>query len=156
MIRCCRMDHKSRNDAFRLLREFLREDDHYLKSSGAYGAAGDAALENALDLFLQKPEMGFVWLAYEGSEPAAVCVVCLAISTSIGGLVAKLDDVAVTRGRLGQGIGSAHLHALKDELRKLGVCRIDTSVHLDNHAARRFYERHGFLALGEERLACVL
>lgn len=156
MISCRRMTSESRGDAFVLLRQFLREDEHYIKSSSAYGDSGDTAISDALEVFLSKPELGFVWLAYEGNDPVAVCVVCFSISTSIGSVVAKLDDVAVAPGRLGQGIGSAHLDALKEELRRIGVRRIDTSVHLDNHAARRFYERHGFRPLGEERLACVL
>lgn len=156
MITCSRMTRASRDHAFQLLRHFLTQDEHYLKSSGAYGDAGEDALNRALDLFLTKPEIGFVWLAYDGSEAVAVCVVCFAISTSIGAVVAKLDDVSVLETRTGQGIGTAHLNALKDELMRIGIRRIDTSVHLDNDSARRFYERHGFKPLGEERLSCVL
>ena len=49
-----------------------------------------------------------------------------------------------------------HLNQLKAELRQLGVQRIDTSIHLKNELAHRFYERHGFRPLKEGRLACVL
>ncbi|OGA69756.1 MAG: hypothetical protein A3F77_14340 [Betaproteobacteria bacterium RIFCSPLOWO2_12_FULL_67_28] len=150
------MTRATREDAFALLRAFLGDDPHYLDSSAAYGDGGEAALGRALELFLARPETGFVWLAYEGAEPVAACVVCFAISTSAGALVAKLDDVVVRRGRQGRGIGSAHLAALKDELRSLGVRRIDTAVHLQNEAARRFYARHGFRTLSEERIALLL
>lgn len=156
MIECRAMTRDTREDAAQLLQAFLREDEHYLDSSSAYGDGGDAALEQALDLFLSRPEIGFVWLAYEDGEPAAVCVVCLAISTSAGAVAAKLDDVYVRGDRQGRGIGTTHLHDLKAELVRRGVKRIDTSVHLDNPAARRFYERHGFRPLREERLACLL
>jgi GNAT superfamily N-acetyltransferase len=156
MIECRRMTEESRADAFGLLRVFLSQDEHYLNSSRIYGDGGEAALWSALDLFLSKPELGFVWLAYDDGEPSAVCVVCYAISTSVGAVVAKLDDVYVAEGKQGQGVGSAHLAALKDELRRLNVKRIDTSVHLRNREARRFYEKHGFASLEEERLACVL
>jgi len=156
MIECRRMTMKERDDAHALLLSFLSEDEYYLDSSSAYGAGGEAALEAALDLFLSRPELGFVWLAYEGTEPVAACVVCFAISTSLGKIVAKLDDVVVSSGKRGRGIGAAHLAALKDELRRVGVGRIDTSVHVQNSAARRFYVRHGFQTLNEERLACVL
>jgi GNAT superfamily N-acetyltransferase len=156
MVECRRMTEESLTDAFGLLHVFLGQDAHYLNSSHAYGDGGSAALSAALKLFLHRPELGFVWLAYEGHEPVAVCVVCFAISTSIGAVVAKLDDVYVISGKQGQGIGSAHLNQLKAELGKLGVRRIDTSVHLQNGHARRFYERHGFMPLNEERLACVL
>jgi ribosomal protein S18 acetylase RimI-like enzyme len=156
MIQCCRMTQESLPDAFRLLSVFLSQDDHYLESSRAYGDGGTAALSTALELFLRRPALGFVWLAYEGGEPVAVCVVSWAISTSIGAVVAKLDDVYVSEAQQGRGIGSAHLSQLKVELHQLGVRRIDTSVHLQNEPARRFYERQGFKPLNEERLACVL
>jgi GNAT superfamily N-acetyltransferase len=156
MIECRRMTRETRDDAFALLRVFLGEDEFYLDSSNAYGAGGEESLSTAIDIFINRPELGFVWLAYEGIEPVAVCVVCFAVSTSIGGVVAKLDDVFVASGRQGQGIGTAHLESLKEELRAMNVKRIDTSVHLENPGARRFYERHGFRSLEEERLACVL
>jgi len=156
MIECRRMTMNERDDAHVLLLGFLCEDEYYLGSSAAYGARGEAALKTALDLFLKRPELGFVWLAYDGDEPVAACVVCFAISTSLGRIVAKLDDVVVAGGKRGRGIGAAHLDSLKKELGRIGVGRIDTSVHMQNSAARRFYERHGFQALNEERLACVL
>lgn len=156
MIECRRMTDPSRAAAHGLLRSFLSQDEHYLDSSQAYGAGDAAALDRALNLFLTRPELGFVWLAFEDQTPVAACVVCFAISTSIGGVVAKLDDVFVADGKRGRGIGAAHLTALKKELQRLGVRRIDTSVHVQNHEARRFYERHGFAPLHEERLACVL
>jgi len=84
------------------------------------------------------------------------CVVCFAISTSRGGLVAKLDDVNVRPGLEGRGIGSAMIASLKAELKHLGVSRIDTATHFDNPGARRFYERHGFSSLREERMSCLL
>jgi GNAT superfamily N-acetyltransferase len=144
------------DDAYTLLSAFLGQDELYLDSSRAYGDGGGAALRSALGLFLARPELGFVWLAAEEGKAVAVCVVCYAISTSIGAVVAKLDDVYVEPGRQGTGIGSALLGELKEELRRHGVRRIDTSVHLKNEEARRFYERHGFLPLREERLACLL
>jgi GNAT superfamily N-acetyltransferase len=156
MIDCRRMTEASRADAFGLLRVFLGEETHDLDSSRAYGAGGEAALAEALALFWRWPELGFVWLAYEGAAPVAVCVVCFAIATSMGAVVAKLDDVFVARGQQGRGIGAAHLTSLQAELQRLGVRRIDTSVHVRNRDAQRFYERHGFRSLQEERLACVL
>ena len=154
MIKCRRMTPELEEDAYALLIAFLGEDEYYLDSSEAYGNGGGNALKRALELFLSRPEIGFVWMAYDGIEPVAVCVVCFAISTSIGAVVAKLDDVFVKNGRQGQGIGSNLLAQLKEELRQLGVRRIDTSVHLRNEEARRFYERHAFVPLNEERLAC--
>jgi GNAT superfamily N-acetyltransferase len=135
---------------------FLQGDPHYRDVASTYGDAGPKALEQALHMFVEQPELGFVWMAREAGEVVGCCVVCYAISTSRGGLVAKLDDVNVRPGSEGRGVGTAMLRALKDELRRVGVTRIDTAAHFDNPRARRFYEREGFASLREERLSCLL
>ena len=143
-------------DAFELLGSFLTADEHYLASSEAYGDKGVLGLNDALDLFLEHPELGFIWMAYDENGVAGVCVVCYAISTSIGAVVAKLDDVSVKPDRRGQGVGTAMLDQLKTQLRSEAVGRIDVAVHVDNPEAKRFYEKFGFVALNEERLACII
>jgi GNAT superfamily N-acetyltransferase len=95
-------------------------------------------------------------MARSGSDVVGCCVVCYAISTSRGAVVAKLDDVNVRPGLEGRGVGSAMMESLKKELRRIGVERIDTATHFDNPGARRFYERHGFASLHEERMSCLL
>ena len=144
------------DDAFRLLSAFLREDEHYADSSAAYGDRGSDALAQALRLFLERQDLGFVWLAYRRGEPVAVCVVSFAISTSLGSVVAKLDDVYVAPAHRRQGVGAAHFESLVSELKSLQIGRVDTSVHTANVAARDFYVRLGFRPLHEERLALVL
>ena len=156
MISCRRMTTDLIPDAFSLLNTFLGEDPHYLASSPAYGHKGSPALRTALDMFLARPEIGFVWLAYYGDRPVGVCVISYAISTSVGGIVAKLDDVFVSAEAQGKGVGSELLKQLKAELLSHDVVRIDTSAHLENGAARRFYLRNGFQTLNEERLSCLL
>jgi GNAT superfamily N-acetyltransferase len=143
-------------DAFHMLSDFLTADAHYLASSEAYGDLGVKGLNNALDLFLEHPELGFVWMAYDEKGAAGICVVCYAISTSMGSVVAKLDDVSIKPDRRGKGIGSEMLNQLKDQLRKESVTRIDVAVHLENPEARTFYEKAGFVALNEERLSCLI
>jgi ribosomal protein S18 acetylase RimI-like enzyme len=156
MIRCARMTEASAADARALLGAFLREDAHYRASSGAYGDGGAAALDRAIGLFLARPEIGFVWLAYEDRTAVGACVVCRAISTSRGSIVAKLDDVTVHPQWQGKGVGGAMLAQLRDHLREDGMTRIDCGCHRDNQGAWRFYERMGFVPLGEERLALLL
>ena len=142
--------------AFSLLRAFLASDEHYRDSANAYGDRGPEALRHALRLFLSRPELGFVWLVLDAGTVLGCCVVCYAISTSAGAIVAKLDDVCVLPGREGQGTGTALIDSLKTELRSRGVRRIDTSCHIENLRARDFYVRLGFRSLNEERLALVL
>jgi GNAT superfamily N-acetyltransferase len=159
-VTCAPMDATTRDDAFELLAAFLSDDEHYLASSAVYGDGGSDALARALDLFLSRPELGFVWLAFvdEDGKRATVgaCVVCRAISTSRGGIVAKLDDVTIATGWQGRGVGGAMLAALSGELRRQRISRIDTACHRDNAGAWRFYERLGFRPLDEERISLLL
>lgn len=156
MVTYARMTEENRSEATRLLRMFLQMDMHYLDSSAQYGDGGDDALDRALALFLVREHLGFVWMGIEGSEGIAVCVVSLAISTSAGSLVAKLDDVYVAHEWQGKGIGTALMTSLVDELKRRHVTRIDTSVHHDNPGAERFYRRLGFHPLREERLSFLV
>ena len=156
VITCRKMHAADVRDAFHMLSDFLTADEHYLASSQAYGDLGVKGLNNALDIFLEHPELGFVWMAYDEKGVAGICVVCYAISTSMGSVVAKLDDVSVKPDRRGKGIGSEMLNQLKNQLRKEKVTRIDVAVHLQNPEARSFYEKTGFVALNEERLSCLI
>ncbi len=156
MITCRKMTADLVPDAYEMLRQFLSEDEHYLASSQAYGDRGLRGIVDALDLFLEQPELGFVWVAFDEQGAAGICVICYAISTSIGAVVAKLDDVSVKEDRRGKGVGTALMEQLKEQLRRESVTRIDVGVHLENPAARKFYERIGFVALNEERMACVI
>ncbi len=159
-VRCAAMTAATKPCAAALLGEFLRGDGHYVASSAAYGDGGADALARALDLFLAWPEQGFVWLAFaEGGEPPAAvgaCVVCFAISTSRGTLVAKLDDVTIAADWQNRAVGSTMLAALAARLRADGITRIDCACHRDNAGAWRFYERLGFRPLDEERIALLL
>jgi ribosomal protein S18 acetylase RimI-like enzyme len=155
-IVCAPMTGATRPEALRLLGAFLGDDAHYRASASVYGDGGREALERALVLVLARPALGFVWLARVGDAFAGACVVCYAISTSRGGLVAKLDDVTIDRRVRGRGVGAAMLTALAEHLRASGVSRIDTACHRANDGAWRFYERLGFRPLDEERIALLV
>lgn len=159
-VDCAPMSAETRADAEALLGPFLAGDAHYLASSAAYGDGGAPALARALDLFLARPEIGFVWLARTrasgGPTTVGACVVCHAISTARGTLVAKLDDVTIRAGWQGRGIGGAMLAALAEHLRARGFSRIDSACHRANAGAWRFYERQGFRPLDEERISLLI
>ena len=124
--------------------------------AGAYGDGGGEALDRALALFLARPAIGFVWLAYADENAVGACVVCRAISTSRGTVVAKLDDVTIDPDWQRKGVGGAMLSHLRDHLRVEGMTRIDCGCHRDNEGAWRFYQRLGFVPLNEERLALLI
>jgi ribosomal protein S18 acetylase RimI-like enzyme len=63
----------------------------------------------------------------------------------------KLDDDRYEVTRLyvdpdirSKGVGGRMLQSVFDELRTRGVSEVLVNVFGDNHAGRRFYERHGF------------
>ena len=159
-LRCAPMTAATRGDAGTLLGAFLSDDEHYRASAAVYGDGGAVALERALDLFLTHPEIGFAWLAQAQEEGSVVavgaCVVCYAISTSRGSLVAKLDDVTIRADWRGRGVGGGMVVALMRHLQQQGITRIDCGCHRDNQGAWRFYERMGFRPLDEERIAVLL
>ena len=160
-IDCEPMTPSTRDAARRLLGEFLSADRHYRASATAYGDGGARALDRALDLFLARPELGFVWIAFATDadgrrEAAGACVVCRAVSTSRGAIVAKLDDVHVAKRWQRRGVGTAMLASLFEWLASSGVARVDSACHRDNAAAWTFYERLGFRPLDEERIALLL
>ena len=113
MITCRKMTAPDVSDAFAMLSAFLTEDEHYRASSQAYGDRGIQGLNDALYLFLEHPDLGFVWMAHDEEGVAGVCVICYAVSTSMGAMVAKLDDVSVKADRRGEGIGTLMINALK-------------------------------------------
>ena len=153
------MTAATRDDARALLGAFLGDDEHYRASAAVYGDGGATALERALGLFLARSEIGFVWLAQAQNGASFVtvgaCVVCYAISTSRGSVVAKLDDVTIHADWRGRGVGNGMLSALMQHLRASGIARIDCGCHRDNEGAWRFYERMGFRPLDEERIAIL-
>ena len=159
-LRCAPMTAATRGDARVLLGAFLGEDAHYRASAATYGDGGAVALERALDLFLNRSEIGFVWLTQVQDgvslQTVGACVVCYAISTSRGSIVAKLDDVTIHADWRGRGVGRQMLSALSQHLREQDIARIDCGCHRDNAGAWRFYERMGFRPLDEERIAMLL
>ena len=85
------------------------------------------------------------------------CVVCYAISTSRGSLVAKLDDVTIHAGLARTRRRQRHAGgAGRSTCARKGITRIDCGCHRDNEGAWRFYERMGFRPLDEERIAMLL
>ena len=104
------MASAERYDVFALMRRFRGDE----------GALGEA-----LSLFVDRPDYGFIWLAYEDDHPAGCGSVSLGIDTAAGGLVATVRDLFVIPERRRRGIGSALLLSLQARLAQLDVARID-------------------------------
>ena len=130
-----------RYDAFALMQRFR---------------ADEAALGDALALFVERPDYGFVWLAYDDGIPAGCVSVAFGISTEAGGLVAALRDVYVAEERRRRGIGSALLATLHGRLGQLEVRRVEAALPGDPglrafFAARGYADRGGTLVSLDRR-----
>jgi GNAT superfamily N-acetyltransferase len=128
MIECRTMAGAERLDAFALMKSFC---------------ADEAKLGDALALFVDRPDYGFVWLAYEDGIPAACVSVAFAISTESGGLVAQLRDLWVVPERRRHGIGSALLATLHGRLDQLEVTRVEATLPEDE-ALTGFFAARGY------------
>ena len=137
MIECRTMASAERLDAFSLMRRFRKDE---------------AALGDALALFIDRPDYGFVWLAYDDGIPAACVSAAYAISTEAGGVVADLRDLWVAEDRRRRGIGSALLATLHGRLDQLGIVRIEAPIP-DDPALRAFFSARGYIEEGARRVA---
>jgi GNAT superfamily N-acetyltransferase len=132
MIECRTMASAERYDAFALMERFR---------------ADTAALGEALSLFVDRPDYGFVWLAYVDDHPTACVSASLGIDTETGGLVATLRDLFVLPQRRRGGIGSALLLTVQGRLEQLGVTRIEAACGADA-TLRPFFEARSYGASG--------
>jgi ribosomal protein S18 acetylase RimI-like enzyme len=62
--------------------------------------------------------------------------------------VLSINGLAVGPAARGRGIGSILMTAVDDEAARRGARKITLSVHGTNTAARRLYERHGYVVEG--------
>ncbi len=114
--------------------------------------ADETALGEALALFADRPDYGFIWLAYDDGIPAACVSVAYAIATETGGLAAALRDLWVIPDRRRRGIGTALLATLHARLDQLDVTRIEASLP-DDPALRAFFGARGYADLGGTTVA---
>jgi GNAT superfamily N-acetyltransferase len=134
VIECRTMSGPERYDAYTLMRQFRGDE---------------AALGDALGLFVERPDYGFIWLAYADGIPVACVSVAFGISTESGGVSAELDDLWVVPERRRQGIGSALIVTLQARLDKLEVTRIDAQAPHGSATLRAFFEARGYADRGE-------
>jgi GNAT superfamily N-acetyltransferase len=127
MIECRTMASAERYDAFALMRHFRDE----------------TTLGEALTLFVDRPDYGFVWLAYVDDKASACVSVSLSIDTETGGVVAMLRDLFVLPEARRRGLGSALLVTLEGRLNHLEVKRI-VAVGGKDPSMRPFFEARGY------------
>ena len=129
-------------DAVALLAAQMRE--HRVRIS-------KARIENAVRNLVEKPERGFVLLAFENGSAIAVAYVSFMYPLEFGGLSSWLEELYVVPSRREQGIGKKLLLAARKRARDLGCAAMDLEVETEHARAANLYDRDNFQKLTRER-----
>jgi GNAT superfamily N-acetyltransferase len=97
---------------------------------------------------IESPQSGIILVARSGAKIVGMVTLLFTISTAEGGPVCWLEDMVVHPDQRGNGLGSRLLSAAIDHARRHGFLRITLLTDTGNSAARRFYQRHGFVESG--------
>lgn len=118
-----------------------------LESDFAFDAA---KAERGLRLLLERGD-ALVLAAEAEGRVVGLCTVQTLISTAEGGTVGLVEDVVVTEGWRGLGIGRRLLAEAERWAGERGLSRLQLLADLDNRPALDFYGRLGW---AETRLGC--
>jgi ribosomal protein S18 acetylase RimI-like enzyme len=116
--------------------------------------AGPAA--QAFETLLTDTRLGAVWLAESSGTPVGHIVLTVCFSMEYGGLRGFIDDLYVQPAARGQGVAAGLLGAARDGAVARGVRSLHVEVGSDNDAARRLYERAGYVESGHLFLSLPL
>ena len=97
----------------------------------------------ALLISKQGPERQ-VFVAEKGGRVAGMCSIQTLISTAEGGLVGQVEDVIVSEGYRGNGIGNALMDAVDGWAREKRLKRLQLLAERDNTQALKFYQSRGW------------
>ncbi len=102
-------------------------------------------IETLLSGLLAEPEHGACWVAEADGRLYGYLLAVFMFSLEHGGLMAEIDEVFVSPERRSAGIGALLVTTAERDLAGRGMVRLQLQLGIDNHPARRFYERHGFI-----------
>jgi GNAT superfamily N-acetyltransferase len=90
-----------------------------------------------------------VLLAEDGGEAVGyVKLGPLTLPVDANGGAVELRQLYVLKGQHGSGVGAALMDWALGEAKGRGVGELYLTVYTDNHRAKRFYERYGFVPVG--------
>jgi GNAT superfamily N-acetyltransferase len=101
-------------------------------------------VETLLDDLLAAPERGACWVAEADGRLCGYLLAVFMFSLEHGGLMAEIDEIFVSPDMRSAGVGALMVARAERDLAGRGLMRLQLQLGIDNHRARRFYERHGF------------
>jgi GNAT superfamily N-acetyltransferase len=102
------------------------------------------AQNRGLARIISSPEIGLIIVARQDSQVVGMANLLYTVSTALGDRVALLEDMVVSPGVRGAGVGSQLLEHAIQFARLNGCKRITLLTDRTNESAQRFYQRHGF------------
>jgi GNAT superfamily N-acetyltransferase len=103
-----------------------------------------AAQFRGLSYIIEQPEIGCILVARQDRQILGMVNLLYTISTALGARVAIMEDLVVTSSCRNKGIGSLLINAAIKHAGQHHCKRITLLTDQHNHAAQRFYVRHGF------------
>jgi ribosomal protein S18 acetylase RimI-like enzyme len=101
--------------------------------------------QQGLAVILGDARIGRVYGAFAGEALVGMVGILFTISTAEGGPAAWLEDMVVHPEWRGQGVGERLMREAIQGPPEVGCTRVTLLTDGDNVAARRFYERRGFV-----------
>ena len=97
-----------------------------------------------LEAILSDPKMGHIIVAKVSDEIVGMVGILYTISTALGARVGLVEDMVISEGYRGQGIGSELLSYTIEFAREHGCRRLTLLTDGDNEVAHSFYKKAGF------------
>jgi len=100
--------------------------------------------QKGLELIVNNPEMGEILVLKTEGRVIGMVNLLYSISTALGGKVAILEDMIITKEFRSKGLGSKLLGTAIDFASERGCMRITLLTDFDNDPAQAFYRKFGF------------
>lgn len=97
-----------------------------------------------LEQIINNPEIGEILVMKTDGKVVGMVSLLYSISTALGGKVAILEDMVMSKDFRGKGLGKELLQEAIDFAQKHGCLRLTLLTDFDNETAIRFYQSAGF------------
>lgn len=105
----------------------------------------EEAQKRGLALIINNPDIGLILVAKQQGTAIAMVNLLFTISTALGGRVAMLEDMIVSRSARGKGIGAQLMQSAITHTHNAGCKRITLLTDGSNENAQQFYTKQGFI-----------